>query len=133
MKIEYAVPCRGIEALVGGTYVAIGIETNAYGGVLPQRLAVLLLTCLSQGHPDEDRGELTVRVLDPQMEQLGETLRLGYEVPRSPLLPEGWSSRIMLPIQVFFEANTYGGHSIEMSAGAASLSVPFLVFEAPSR
>jgi hypothetical protein len=50
VKIEYAVPCRGIEALVGGQYVAVGVEANAaVAPQLPMTIVVMLLICTSRG------------------------------------------------------------------------------------
>jgi hypothetical protein len=133
VKVEYAVPCRGIEQLANGTYIAIGAEANAFGATsLPQHFGVFLLTCIVQSHPRETTGQLTGRILDPSMEPAGADLQVGFEMHRSPLLPEGWSSRILAPIQIVFEARSYGGYSVELSTGGSSLSVPLLVFEPPS-
>lgn len=130
MKIEYAVPCRGIEALVGGTFLIIGAETNApVVPSLPQQLPTLLLVCISQSFAESPDGELRIRVLNPSMEPCADELGVGFRMERSPLLPQGWSNRILIPAMVMFMADAYGGYSMELSTGASSLSVPILVVD----
>ena len=110
MKIEDAVPCRGVEALADGTYVAIGVESNGFGvPSLPQQIATMLLVCVAQSRPDEQGCPLTVRVLNPTMEPCADELQTQLSVGRTPLLPEGWCSRMLLPVQMVWLAEAYGG------------------------
>src|SRR5258705_7760500 len=121
MKIEYVVPCRGIEQLVDGTQIAFGIETNAQvTSVVPLTVATYLLICITQTHNEEPVGELRIIVLNPSLEPCTDERKVPIVLDRSSLMPEGWSTRTLIPIHMVFEVDTYGGYSIELAAGGSS-------------
>lgn len=130
MKLEYAVPCRALEALADNTFVILGAETNAFARrQLPQPIAAILLICISQAYGETAEGHLIIRVLNPALEPCAAEMGLDLLVPRAPLLPEGWSARMLVPAQVVFMAEEPGAYSIELAVGTSSLSVPLLVIE----
>jgi hypothetical protein len=133
VKLEYAVPCRAIEKLADGTFVILGAETNGFlRREFPQPIAVMLLVCISQAHVDTTEGHLVIEVLNPAMEPCAPEIGHDIRVPRAPLLPEGWSARMLTPARVVFMADRPGGYSIELAVGTSSLSVPLLVIEPPA-
>jgi len=131
VKIEYAVPCRGIEQLANGTYVLIGVETNGFLATsFPMVLRAMVLLCVTESHVATQAGQasdLTRAVLNPAMEPCGPPLTVQVQAAAHPNLPAGWASRTLAPIGFQFEATMEGAYSIEISVDAASLSVPLLV------
>ena len=130
MKLEYAVPCRAIDKLADGTYILLGVEANGF--VLassPQQIAVVLLTCISLPHGDNPVGRLAIQVLNPALEPCAPQMGIDLHMTASPLLPEGWSNRVLIPSQVVFVADAPGAYSIELSVGSGSLSIPLIVFQ----
>jgi hypothetical protein len=133
VKVEYALPCRGVEQLADGTNIVIGLEANSFAvPVFPHPVAVVLLICLSQPPAQVGPSAMTVAVLNPQMQDAAPPLTATLDSSvQHPNLPAGWSQRSMSPSLVQFLATEPGCYSIEITVDGSSHSVALLVSGPP--
>ncbi len=132
MRVAYAFPVRGVEALADGTYLAVGIETNLFPvPSLPAQLTVSLVLCVVATPMEVDEEldhQLVLRVLNPDLGHSVPPFTVGLRAMASEALPEGSESRMLLTPTVQFEATMAGFHSIEISVDdAPPVSVNLLV------
>lgn len=130
MRVAYAFPVGHVERLANGALVAVGIEAGgAFVPAFPARIAVSLVVCLAANPVDATPGKvhpLTVRVLDPNLQDAAPPLSVAVGFTPGPLVPAGWEIRSTNPVHVKFEAKQPGAYSVEFDFGGA-YSVPFAV------
>lgn len=129
MRVDWAVLSRYAESVGGlATMVGAGIDTY-YPPEIPAPM-VLPLTVQLRGRQDEmvEPHQLTFRILDSNLEQLGEEGTLGFQSEPNPNIEEGWEAGVQLVVVSQFLAQAEGPYSIEISIdGDHAKSVPFRV------
>lgn len=129
MRVDWAVLSRYAESVGGlATMVGAGIDTY-YPPEIPAPM-VLPLTVQLRGRQDEmvEQHKLSFRILDSNLEQLGEEGTLGFQSEPNPNIEEGWEAGVQLVVVSQFLAQAEGPYSIEISIdGDHAKSVPFRV------
>lgn len=130
MRVDWATLSRYAESVGGlATMVGAGIDTY-FPPSLPAPI-VLPLTVQLRGR-QEELGEqdhfVSFRILDSNLEQIGEEGRLGFASEPNPNIEEGWEAGVILTVISQFVAEKEGAYSIEISIdGEYKKSVPFRV------
>jgi hypothetical protein len=129
VRIDYAIPVRGVELLADGTLALLGVPTdtitleNPPGPVL-----VRVVVGVSSSRVEAPgRHLLEARVLDRELEQIGDDMRLNFEMAPSPESPPGWDLKTQFPLGFHWLADDYGTYSIELAVDNTSASLPIIV------
>jgi hypothetical protein len=132
VRVDWATLARYAESSGGlATLVGAGIDTY-YPPDLPAPI-VLPLTVQLRGGQDEmvQPHQITFRILDADLEQVGEEGTLGFHSDPNPNIEEGWEAGILLTVVSQFVAENEGPYSIEIAIdGEHKKSVPFRVLSA---
>jgi hypothetical protein len=129
VRIDYAIPVRGVELLADGTLMLIGVPTDTITVVdPPEPVLVRVVVGVSSSLADSPgRHVLEARVLDNELEQIGEEMRLNFEMGPSPDSPPGWDLKTQFPLGFHWLASEYGTYSIELAVDSTSASLPIIV------
>ncbi len=129
MRVDWATLSRYAESSGGlATMVGAGIDTY-YPPELPAPI-VLPLTVQLRGSQEEmvQQHQISFRILDAQLDQVGEEGTLGFQSEPNPNIEEGWEAGILLTVVSQFVAESEGPYSIEIAIdGEHKKSVPFRV------
>jgi hypothetical protein len=130
VRVEWAILARYAESVGGtATIVGAGIDTY-YPPEVPAPIQVVLAFNL-RGQQNEMEGdhELTIRILDAEMQQIGEEGTFGWHGEPNPLIAEGWEAgALFAPIVSQFVAEEEGTYSIEVLVDGDHMKlVPFRV------
>jgi len=126
LRIDWALLARYVEVNEGlATIVGAGIDAFAVPA-LPCPLSVPALIRVV-GLPDDQQHPISVRLLGPDLNEVGPALDATFGVTRNPAHPSGWEAAALVPIVLQFEASAVGTHSIEIRVDSASRTLPFRV------
>ena len=129
MRVDWATLARYAESSGGlATLVGAGIDTY-YPPELPAPI-VLPLTVQLRGGQEEmtQPHQITFRILDANLDQVGEEGTLGFQSEPNPNIEEGWEAGILLTVVSQFVAEQEGPYSIEIAIDSEhKKSVPFRV------
>lgn len=132
MRVDWATLARYAESSGGlATLVGAGIDTY-YPPELPVPI-VLPLTVQLRGGQDEmvHPHQISFRILDADLEQVGEEGTLGFQSEPNPNIEEGWEAGVLLTVVSQFVAEHEGPYSIEIAIdGEHKKTVPFRVLTA---
>lgn len=132
MRVDWATLARYAESSGGlATLVGAGIDTY-YPPELPAPI-VLPLTVQLRGGQDEmvHPHQISFRILDADLEQVGEEGTLGFQSEPNPNIEEGWEAGVLLTVVSQFVAEHEGPYSIEIAIdGEHKKTVPFRVLTA---
>jgi hypothetical protein len=132
VRVDWATLARYAESAGGlATLVGAGIDTY-YPPELPAPI-VLPLTVQLRGRQDEmvQPHEISFRILDGNLEQVGEEGTLGFQSEPNPNIEEGWEAGVLLTVMSQFVAERPGPYSIEIAVdGEHKKTVPFRVLTA---
>lgn len=133
MRVAYALICRHLEHLADGTYAVIGMEANVqHAPNFPTQGIVTLLVKIQGNEPEGSDHVLTAKVLAPDLTDATPELSFGFKSANAPLLPAGWETGLLVPMQLVFAVPEPGGYSVELSVdGGGSCTVPFIMFGPP--
>jgi hypothetical protein len=129
LRIDYAIPVRGVELLADRTLALIGVPMDSVTiedppGPVLVRVVVGVSGSHAEGH---GRHVLTARVLDKELEQIGDDMHLEFELAPSPESPPGWDLKTQFPLGFHWMADDYGTYSIELFLDKVSVSLPIIV------
>lgn len=131
MRIVYAIPVEHLAVLADGRLMASGIETNGKTfPSLPGIAVVPLVIAVAEQHVAAQATvshPLKIRVLGPDLAEVGQPMDLSITLAPGPQTPAGWEVRAIVPAGVQFEVEEAGTYSVEISADGAPLSVPIIV------
>jgi hypothetical protein len=129
VRVDWATLARYAESSGGlATLVGAGIDTY-YPPELPAPI-VLPLTVQLRGGQEEmtQPHQITFRILDANLDQVGEEGTLGFQSEPNPNIEEGWEAGILLTVVSQFVAEQEGPYSIEIAIDSEhKKSVPFRV------
>jgi hypothetical protein len=129
VRVDWATLARYAESSGGlATLVGAGIDTY-YPPELPAPI-VLPLTVQLRGDQEEmtQPHQITFRILDGNLDQVGEEGTLGFQSEPNPNIEEGWEAGVLLTVVSQFVAELEGPYSIEIAInGEHKKSVPFRV------
>ena len=132
MRVDWATLARYAESSGGlATLVGAGIDTY-YPPDLPAPI-ILPLTVQLRGGQDEmvQPHQISFRILDADLEQVGEEGTLGFQSEPNPNIEEGWEAGVLLTVVSQFVAESQGPYSIEIAIdGEHKKTVPFRVLSA---
>jgi hypothetical protein len=132
VRVDWAILSRYAESTDGlATIVGAGIDTFQTP-TLPAEIAVPL-TIQLRGTQEEmtEEHELTVRVLDADLQQLGEDVVLSFQSQLNPEIEAGWEAGAIFTAVNQLLAENEGTYSIEILIdGEHEKSVPFRVLAA---
>lgn len=133
MRIDWAIPVRGVEALADGTSMAVGIKQEF---IRPRRLpgpvAIVFIACVVVPPAEfEMPFDFTASVLGPDMTPVGGQLKIEMKVARDGRMPDGWESSLIANLKVQFPAQQAGTYSVELTVPGGSKSVPVFVMDPP--
>ena len=133
MRVEWAILSRYAEGAEGvATIVGAGIDTF-FSSEFPVPIQAALTVQL-RGQPDElgETHEISLRILDANLELVGEAASITFEAEPNPHLEDGWEAGVLVAVNNQFVAETAGTYSIEIDVdGAHAKSVPFRVLDQP--
>lgn len=121
MYVRYAIPCRHIEALADGSWVAVGMESVIRDVLsMPSLVSAPLFISLGAGHLEatsEIEHRLTVSVRDPDLNLVAEPMiNDDVRIVPGPQTPPGWEVQCCTPMFAAFIANMPGIYSIDVAA-----------------
>lgn len=88
----------------------------------------MLLVKIQGNEAPGSEHRLSARILGPDLTYACEEMSLPFTSMNAPLLPDGWETGILFPIQLVFDVPAAGGYSVELSVdGGGSLTVPFVI------
>ena len=132
VRVDWATLARYAESSGGlATMVGAGIDTY-YPPELPAPI-VLPLTVQLRGGQEEmvQPHQISFRILDADLDQVGEEGTLGFQSEPNPNIEEGWEAGVLLTVVSQFVAESEGPYSIEIAIdGEHKKSVPFRVLPA---
>ena len=129
MRIDWAIPRRYAE-INGGLATVVGAQVDAVRVAgFPARVGTWLAVRLVFGDEETDsEHDVTLKILDPQMGESGEThtnLTLG---PPNPEKAPGWEGSHLMATFVQFEAKSSGTHTFEVYVdGRHQQTLPFSI------
>jgi hypothetical protein len=129
MRIDWAIPCRYAE-INGGLATVVGAQVDAVRVAgFPARVGTWLAVRLVFGDDETDsEHDVTLKILDPQMGESGEThtnLTLG---PPNPEKAPGWEGSHLMATFVQFDAQLAGTHTFEIYVdGRHQTTLPFSI------
>jgi hypothetical protein len=133
VRVDWATLARYAESSGGlATLVGAGIDTY-YPPDLPAPI-VLPLTVQLRGGQEEmvQPHQISFRILDADLDQVGEEGTLGFQSEPNPNIEEGWEAGVLLTVVSQFVAEREGPYSIEIAIdGEHKKSVPFRVLPGP--
>ena len=133
MRVDWAILSRYAEGSAGvATIVGAGIDTF-YSLTFPVPIQAALTVQL-RGQPDElgETHEISLRVLDANLELVGDPATISFEAEPNPDLEDGWEAGVLVAVNNQFVAEAAGTYSIEIDVdGAHAKSVPFRVLDQP--
>jgi hypothetical protein len=133
VRVDWAILSRYAEGSAGvATIVGAGIDTF-YSLTFPVPIQAALTVQL-RGQPDElgETHEISLRVLDANLELVGEPATISFEAEPNPDLEDGWEAGVLVAVNNQFVAETAGTYSIEIDVdGSHAKSVPFRILEQP--
>lgn len=118
-----------------GSLAVMGVETSGLTvRSLPSVVQISLVVALAA--PPTEAGqefELRASILDAALDEVGSPLSAMMQLNPSPVTPEGWELRGLVPVRARFEVRSAGPHSAELRCGEGrSYSVPFFITEVPT-
>src|SRR5918995_2039571 len=133
MRDDWAILSRYAEGAEGvATIVGAGIDTF-YSLTFPVPIQAALTVQL-RGQPDElgETHEISLRVLDANLELVGDPATISFEAEPNPDLEDGWEAGVLVAVNNQFVAEAAGTYSIEIDVdGKHAKSVPFRIPEQP--
>lgn len=132
MRIDWATLCRFAE--VNGnlaTIVGAGIDIT-WAAQLPAGIQTMVAVRMTA--PEDELGPehphtLRCRILDPDMQEVGETLEAELRAGGESLRP-GWLVGIMIPMGVQWQADREGTYTVELAIdGGDPYMTPMHVLE----
>jgi hypothetical protein len=116
VKVAWALPCKHLDALTDGSFVAVGVISDVrILQQLPQPVGVpLLVNITGSVHDIPGEHRLSVVVTNPEMEPVTDALEAGFRVTPNPNALPGGGGNTIIPMQVVFPAATYGGYTIDI-------------------
>jgi hypothetical protein len=110
LKIDWINTCRAVGRNPDDdtwNFAGFGIDAG-FSGELPVEIAGFLIVAIGVEPYDNDSSELTLRVLDPQMNDLGGVTQRFHPPERGPLHPEGDRGSAIMPVAFRFIATETG-------------------------
>ena len=129
MRVDWAIISRYAETTgTTATIVGAGIDTY-YPPDLPAEIVVPLTVQLRAHQNEMGRPhEVSLRILDADLDQVGEEGKLGFEATANPYIEQGWEAGVLFTIVSHFVASADGTYSIEISVdGEHKKSIPFRI------
>jgi hypothetical protein len=122
-RVDWLIPCRycevnnGLATIIGGGFDTEG--GHEFPGPAQVTLAIRLL-----GLPDDRSHNLTVKVEDPGLQEVGAPLHFPFTAAKEPQHLPGWEINIVLTALVLFTATDEGSYTITADVdGQGSRSV----------
>jgi hypothetical protein len=129
MRVDWAIPCRYAE-VNGGLATVVGAQVDAVRvAQFPARVGTWLALRLVFGDEEaSSEHDVTLKILDPQLGEIGEThtnLTLG---PPNPEKAPGWEGSHLMATFVQFDAGSEGTHTFELYVdGRHQQTLPFSI------
>ena len=130
MRVDWAILCRfaevddGLATIIGG-----GIDTFTVPS-LPALLDLVMVVRLV-GSPEETEHQLAIRLVDPELKQVGKELRATFSGTPNPEALPGWEAGVILRVAAGFPAPVAGPYTLEIAVdGRAAHTVPIIVRQA---
>jgi hypothetical protein len=129
MRVDWAIPCRYAE-VNGGLATVVGAQVDAVRvATFPARVGTWLAVRLVFGDEEASSDhDVMLKILDPQLGEIGEThtsLTLG---PPNPEKAPGWEGSHLMATFVQFDAGSDGTHTFELYVdGRHQQTLPFSI------
>lgn len=116
MRIAWVIPCRSVDRLIDGSYVLMGVITDAYGpSELPATVVVPLMACLTAAYHEAGQPhQLTAMVTGPDMEPRGDPLITSIAPTPGPSALPGWTGHVLFSVNAVLLAGEYGPYSFDL-------------------
>lgn len=127
MRVEWAVACRFVEVHDGlATMVGAGVDNIGVASV-PSEVGIMFAVRIAIAPGDSGKHKLTARVLNPQMDQIGE-LAAEFEIGAGqPHTQPGWEGHITVPLAFGWPVAEPGAYLLHFECGTASVDLPMMV------